>query len=194
MKRPLCGTATFDVRCDHCGGRAVTRYVDDGRRLAATTSCADCGLRTEADFAPGHPAAGKVRSALLAQSGRWRLYLRVPPGHRRDAIAAARAVMRWPLARLSQLPRAGETLVHEGTYGECLHAAKGFEARGIPMRLEHASGDLAGLIHPPTEAELFAERWAKAMRNATLTPLRCRHCGAPCPSYRRTCIACREAV
>lgn len=46
------------------------------------------------------------------------------------------------------------------------------------------------------EDEAGRETWnrRRAEKDAAITSNRCPHCGAPCPSYRKTCKACGKAV
>ncbi len=58
------------------------------------------------------------------------------------------------------------------------------------------------LVSGDRAIEIAAEIWSaenerkksKAAQDAALTKLRCAKCGAPCPSYRKTCKACGVAV
>lgn len=154
------------------------------------TRCNHCGAREEID---GLPDDGPIRAAILAQSGRWQLFAATTSSRRREAIAALRG-LGWSVDRLRDVPAEGETLVGDGTYGECNAAARRLEEAGVGIRFAHVSGDMTGLVYPPTEAEKLAERIRDAEADASITSRRCPHCGVPCPSYRRTCKACRMPV
>jgi hypothetical protein len=45
-----------------------------------------------------------------------------------------------------------------------------------------------------SESEMKAWKRRRAEKDAAITSSRCPHCGAPCPSYRKTCKACGKAV
>lgn len=49
------------------------------------------------------------------------------------------------------------------------------------------------LIRRDKEAECTRSR-VEAAKDAAITNERCPHCGAPCPSYRKTCKACNRPV
>ena len=63
-----------------------------------------------------------------------------------------------------------------------------------PQSGEFATGrGVFDLIRRNEEAERERGRRA-AEKDARITDQRCLHCGAPCPSYRKTCKACGRAV
>jgi len=162
------GSAVVNITCKACGKQAMACYSDTGR-VSCATFCANCGLQTEAE---GLSRDGRQRTALLEQSGLWRLVVFVECANRPQALRALREVAFWTVERLDHVPPSGEVVACEGTYGECHSAATRFEQQLIRVRLDHVSGSMSGLL-PPADELRFWRRWFEVVKGRNL---RCSLC------------------